>query len=325
MKGSKSLSKTLAKIVAVCGSCFTIVPAFCCQSIVSASTVYSQEEIYNARLVFTSDVYSKMSNYINQKHYPTSIGTEPNGRTYLYFDNNINMKIKLNESQLEALTVLKNAFGLRDIMDVINDANTYIISDSSNYQKTSSKYKAPAFVQSSNQYPNFRISFNHEAARRKDVSSILGFPSKFLNSKNIKNFDNLFNYIQDRAKELIAKNVKLASKTLSRYKKALKAIDSSKYGSLNSGLLNFDYYVFAWGETLEKLEHEWDAVYKAYGDLKGASDNLCVCYKNNYNSYELVHNIDYNRDEGGLGVGTFQGYGYQPVRKISETLLSFIN
>ena len=132
MKGSKSLSKTLAKIVAVCGSCFTIVPAFCCQSIVSASTVYSQEEIYNARLVFTSDVYSKMSNYINQKHYPTSIGTEPNGRTYLYFDNNINMKIKLNESQLEALTVLKNAFGLRDIMDVINDANTYIISDSNN-------------------------------------------------------------------------------------------------------------------------------------------------------------------------------------------------
>lgn len=299
MKGSKSLSKTLAKIVAICGSCFTVVPAFCCQSIVSASTVYSQEQIYNARLVFTSDVYSKMKNYINQNHYPTSIKTESNGRTYLYFDNSFNMKIKLNASQLDALHVLAAASGLRDIMDVIRNANSYIVSSS--------------------------ISFNHNYALRQDVSSILGFPSKFLNSKNIRNFDNLFNYIQDRAKELFRKNVKLASTTLSRYKKALKAIDSGKYGVLNSHLPDFDYYVFAWGEALEKLEYEWDSVYKAYGDLKGASDNLCVCYRNQYNSYELVHNTDYNRDEGGLGVGIFQGYGYPPVRKISETLLSFIN
>lgn len=327
MKSSKSLSKTLAKVIAICGSCFTMVPAFCCQNIVLATSLYSQEDIYNARLVFTSDVYSKINNYVSNHKgsWPSSVGTEQNGRTYLYFNENSNMKIRLDENQLQALEVLKNAFGLRDIMDVINDPNTYIVTDGSNYNTTSNAAPAPAFAQSSNQYSNFRVKFSHKAARKKDVSSVLGFPSKYLNSKNIKNFDNLFNYIQDRALDLTNNKSKLESKTLSRYKKALKAINSSVYEAASSSLPNFDYYVFAWGETLEKLEYEWDAVYKAYGDLNGASDNLYVCYKNKYNSYELVPHIDYNRDKGGLGVGTFKDYGYLPVREVTKTLLSFIN
>ena len=325
MKSSRSLRKTLAKVIAICGSCFTAVPAFCCQNIVSASTVYSQEAIYNARLVFTSDVYSKINNYVSNHKgsWPSSIGTEQNGRTYLYFNENPNMKIKLDENQLQALEVLKDAFGLGHIMHVIMDPNTYIVTDGSNYNRTSNG--APVFVQSSNQYSNFRVSFNHKDARKKDVSSVLGFPSKFLNSRNIKNFDNLFNYIQDRAMEFINNKAKLESKNLSRYKKALQSINGSVYGSVSSSLPNFDYYVFAWGETLEKLEYEWDAVYEAYGKLNGVSDNLYVCYKNKYNSYESVPNIDYNRDKGGLGVGTFKNYGYPPVREVTNTLLSFVN
>jgi len=357
MKGSRSLVKTLARVALVLNCCLSTTSGIFSQNLVAASTitVYSQEDIYNARLVFTNDVYPRISKQLSQRHYPTSFGTEATKnneiRYYLYFDNNGNIKIKISPEQWNALNVIKNAFGLKDIMDVVNNANVYIVNPEFNLPRVpSAPMTYPTQPQIINQASNMqqrvlqainlakpvpcaqqnmstpKISFDHYKASRKNIADVLGFLPSSLN--NVNNFDDLLNHIKNKANELIYNKSKLDSKDLSRYKKCLKAINDRIYKFLSSNLTNFDYYVFAWGKTLEQLEYEWDAIYKAYRELEKEhkNGNIFVCYKDKKsNLYVPISNVSYDRKDSGLGVGKIMNYGYPPVKEITEVLLSSFN
>ena len=133
MKSSNAFSKKISKIVAAFSSCFVTIPVACCQNTVSASTIHSQEDIHTARFVFTNDIYSKIKDYVSRGYHPRCIAKDTkNGCTYLYFY--FNEKMLLGEDQLAALDIIKDAFGLKDRMDVIKDAKTYIVSSYSDEQ-----------------------------------------------------------------------------------------------------------------------------------------------------------------------------------------------
>ena len=357
MKGSESLVKTFARVAVVLNCCLSTTSEIFLQNLVSASSaaVYSQEDIYNARLVFTSDIYPKINKQLSQKHFPTSFGTETTRnneiRYYLYFDNNGNIKIRISPEQWNALNVIKNAFGLRDVMDVVNNANIYIVSPEFNAPRVTSTpasyptqphiiTQAPhmqqyvpqspnfmnssSFAQQSSSTPEYGIRFDHYSASQKSIIDVLGFPPSSLS--DVKNFDDLLNHIKNKADELIRNKSKLDSKNLARYRKCLKAINGRVYKLLGSSLPNFDYYVFAWGKILEPLEYEWDSIYKAYRELEKEhkNNNICICYKKS-NSCTVISDISYDRKDSGLGVGKIMNYGYPPVRELTEVFLSFFN